>query len=309
MMRIVSLLASGTEIVCDLGAGHELVGRSHECDNPLWVRNLPSCTRPAFDVETSSRAIDCEVRRRINEDVPLYYVDTDLIAQLQPDLLIAQEHCEVCAATPGDIARSGCEGLAKQVLALRAGTVDGIYEDIRRIGRAINRGDAAEGLVVMMQSRLTEIHKRVQQRSTSSLVILEWTDPIFPASNWASELVEAANGNLLLGNKGEHSAAISWQSVCEANPDYLIVAPCGFNLQRTLLETPVLEALPGWFELRAVKTGGVFFADGNKFFNRSGTTIVETTEIVAEILHGLRSGKSREGRAWQRYRSARYMAA
>jgi iron complex transport system substrate-binding protein len=308
-MRIVSLLASSTEIVCELGAGDQLVGRSHECDNPDWVRKLPACTRPAFDVAVSSRAIDLEVRRRVKEAAPLYYIETELIARLHPDLLIAQEHCEVCAVTPGDIAKSGCDGLAKQVLALRAGTVDGIYEDIGRIGRAINRGDAAEALVIEMRRRLNEIHKSVRQRSTSSLVILEWTDPIFPASNWASELVEAANGNLLLGNKGKHSAAISWQSVCEANPDYLIVAPCGFNLQRTLLETPVLEALPDWFELRAVKSGRVFFADGNKFFNRSGTTIAETAEIIAEILHGLRSGESWEGRAWQRYGRAACMAA
>jgi len=308
-MRIVSLLASGTEIVCELGAGDQLIGRSHECDNPDWALKLPACTRPAFDVEMSSRAIDGEVRRRVKESAPLYYIDTELIARLHPDLLIAQEHCEVCAVTPGDIAKSGCDGLAKQVLALRAGTVGGIYEDIRRIGCNINRGDAAEGLVAEMRRRLNEIHKRVQQRSTSSLVILEWTDPIFPASNWASELVEAANGSLLLGNKGEHSAAISWESVCEANPDYLIVAPCGFSLQRTLLEVSVLEALPGWFELRAVKSGRVFFADGNKFFNRSGTTIVETGEIIAEILHSLRSGQSWEGRAWQRYRRAASMAA
>jgi iron complex transport system substrate-binding protein len=308
-MRIVSLLASSTEIVCELGAGDQLIGRSHECDNPDWVRKLPACTRPAFDVGMSSRAIDSEVRRRVKESAPLYYIDTELIARLHPDLLIAQEHCEVCAVTPGDIAKSGCDGLAKQVLALRAGTVDGIYEDIRRIGRAINRGDAAEALVIEMRRLLNEIHKSVRQRSISSLVILEWTDPIFPASNWASELVEAANGNLLLGNKGEHSAAISWRSVCEANPDCLIVAPCGFNLQRTLLEIPVLEALPGWFELRAVKSGRVFFADGNKFFNRSGTTIVETAEIVAEILHGLRFRESWEGRAWQRYGRAACMAA
>src|SRR5438132_13164399 len=308
-MRIVSLLASGTEIVCELGAGDQLIGRSHECDNPDWVRKLPACTRPAFDVEMSSRAIDGEVRRRVKESAPLYYIDTELIARLHPDLLIAQEHCEVCAVTPGDIAKSGCDAEAKQGLALGAGTVDGIYEDVRRIGRAINRGDAAEDLVAKMQKRLNDIHKRVQQRSTPSLVILEWTDPIFPASNWASELVEAANGNLLLGNKGEHSAAISWQNVCEADPDFLIVAPCGFNLQRTLVEVPVLEALSDWFELRAVKSGRVFFADGNKFFNRSGTTIIETAEIIAEILHGLRSGESWEGRAWQCYRRAACLAA
>ena len=308
-MQIVSLLASGTEIVCELGAGDELVGRSHECDNPDWVRKLPSCTRPAFDVEMSSRAIDREVRRRIKQGAPLYYIDAELIMRLHPDLLVAQEHCEVCAVTPGDISKSGCENLANQVLALRAGTVGGIYDDIHQIGRAINRGATAEGLVAKMQKRLNEIHGRVQQRSTPSLVILEWTDPIFPASNWTSELVEAANGNLLLGNKGEHSAAISWENVVKADPHFLIVAPCGFNLQRTLLEIPVLEVLPGWFELRAVKNDRVFFADGNKFFNRSGTTIVETSEIIAEILHGFRFGKSWEGRAWQRYKCAARVAA
>ena len=157
-MRIVSLLASSTEIVCELGAGDQLIGRSHECDNPDWVRKLPPCTRPAFDVAVSSRAIDLEVRRRVKEAAPLYYIDTELIARLHPDLLIAQEHCEVCAVTPGDIAKSGCDGLAKQVLALRAGTVDGIYEDIRLIGRSINRGDAAEALVIEMRRRLNEIY-------------------------------------------------------------------------------------------------------------------------------------------------------
>jgi len=303
-MRIVSLLASGTEIVCELGAGHELIGRSHECDNPGWVRRLPACTRPAFDVEMTSRAIDLEVRRRLKEGLPLYHIDTETIAGLEPDLLIAQEHCEVCAVTPGDIAKSGCDGLAKQILALGAGTLGGIYEDNRQIGRAINRGGAAENLVKKMEGRLNEIHKNVRQRSTSSLVILEWTDPIFPASNWAPELVDVANGNLLLGRRGEHSAAISWQDICEADPNFLIVAPCGFNLERATREISVLEALPGWFQLNAIKKGRVFFADGKKFFNRSGTTIVETAEIMAEILHGLVLQRSREGSGWQRHARA-----
>src|ERR1700726_1407541 len=134
-VQIVSLLASGTEIVCELGAGDELVGRSHECDNPDWVRKLPSCTRSAFDVEMSSRAIDREVRRRVKQSAPLYYIDAELIMRLHPDLLIAQEHCEVCAVTPGDISKSGRENMAKQILALRAGTVEGIYDDIHQVGR------------------------------------------------------------------------------------------------------------------------------------------------------------------------------
>jgi iron complex transport system substrate-binding protein len=308
-MQIVSLLASGTEIVCELGAGNELVGRSHECDNPDWVRKLPACTLPAFDVEISSRSIDREVRRRLKEGAPLYYIDTELIGRLDPDFLITQEHCEVCAVTPGDIAMSSCEDLAKQVLALRAGSIEGIYDDIRRVGRAINRERTAGNLVAKMQRRLNEIYENVRQKSTASVVILEWTDPIFPASNWAPELVEAANGKLLLGRRGEHSAAISWKDVVETDPDFLIVAPCGFDLQRTLREISVIEALPGWLELRAVKGGRVFFADGNKFFNRSGTTIVETAEIIAEILHGFVLRKPWQGRAWQHYTGATRMAA
>jgi iron complex transport system substrate-binding protein len=308
-MRIVSLLASGTEIVCGLGAGDDLVGRSHECDNPDWVKRLPVCTRPAFDVEMSSCEINAEVSRRIRKKEPLYYIDAELIARLNPDLLITQEHCDVCAVTPGDIAKSGCEDLSRQVVALRAGTVNGIYEDIRCIGRAMNRKHAAEDLVSKMKRRLLGIYESVRRRSTSSVVILEWTDPIFPASNWAPELVEAANGKLLLGRRGEHSAAISWENVCQAAPDFLIVAPCGYNLSRSMREIPILEALPGWFEVSAVKNGRVVFADGNKFFNRSGTTLAETVEIIAEILHGCRFQQSWEGQAWRRYAILAHAAA
>ena len=134
-MRIVSLLASGTEIVVGLGAGDSLVGRSHECDNPPWVKELPACTRPAFDIEMSSRQIDTEVRRRLRAGEPLYHVDTKLINSLEPDLLIAQEHCEVCAVTPADVERAGCV-VAGQVMALGAGNVQGIHDGIVSIGRA-----------------------------------------------------------------------------------------------------------------------------------------------------------------------------
>jgi len=308
-MRIVSLLASGTEIVCELGAGDQLIGRSHECDNPDWVRKLPACSRPAFNIGMSSRKIDAEVRRRMKENEPLYIVDGDLITRLKPDLLITQEHCEVCAVTPTDVARTGCDGLAKQVLALSAGGVHGIYDGILAVGKAIDRLTAAKDLVAAIRQKIDNVHRIVGRKPAPTLVVLEWTDPIFPTGNWGPELVEAANGKLLLGRRGEHSAAISWETVREADPDFLIVAPCGFNLERTLRDVPVLEALPGWHELRAVKSGRVFFADGNKFFNRSGTTIVETAEIVAEILHGLRSGESWEGRAWQRYKHAACMVA
>ena len=253
-MRIVSLLASGTEIVCGLGAGEWLVGRSHECDNPPWVKRLPACTQPAFDVSMSSRQIDEEVRRRLKSGEPLYHVDTERINALEPELLITQEHCHVCAVTPADVERAGCV-VAPQVLALQAGSLEGIFEGVFSIGRALGREEDASGLVARMKGRIDAVARAVKHRKTPTVVALEWTDPIFAMGNWGPELVEAANGRLLLGEKGDFSRAIDWKLVRDADPDWLIIAPCGFDLDRTLREAKTLESLPGWLDLRAVRKG------------------------------------------------------
>lgn len=299
-MRVISLLASGTEIVCALGAGDALVARSHECDNPRWVRDLPAVTRPAFDVNVSSGQIDAEVRRRLRESLPLYQIDLELIRRLQPDLLITQAHCEVCAVTSGDVARAGCDAPAKQVLALSAGSVHGIYDGILTVAQAMGLRSAGLKLIADMQCRIDAVSNAVRNKPTPTAVMLEWIDPIFSMGNWGPELVEAANGRALLGDKGQHSQATSWERVHDADPDFLIIAPCGFNLDRTLRELPLLESLPGWTELRAVRNGQVALADGNLYFNRSGTTIVETVEIIAEILHEHQATETRVG-AWVRY--------
>lgn len=305
-MRVVSLLASGTEIVCGLGAADALVGRSHECDNPDWVTSLPACTRPAFDIHLSSRAIDAEVRRRLKTGEPLYHVDTDLIRALKPDLLITQAHCEVCAVTPGDLQRAGCGPLAAQVLALSAGTVQGIFDGIQSVADAMHLPHAGRNLIANLQQEMNAVAAAVQHRSAPTVVMLEWTDPIFAMGNWSPELLRLANGKLLIGEDGHHSRAILWDQIRAADPECLIIAPCGYDLARTLQETPVLEALPGWSELRAVRHGRVAFADGNRYFNRSGTTIVETVQILAEILHGHCSTQIPwQGIAWTRYSPGR----
>ena len=298
-MRIVSLLSSGTEIVCALGAGESLVGRSHECDNPAWVRSLPRCSEPAFDISVSSRAIDSEVNRRIRSGEPLYRLNTELIASLAPDLIIAQEHCEVCAVTPADVERSGCSLLPARVLALTASSVAEIFECIMQVGRAIDREQAGCSLVRREQERLECVRKRTAGRPRPTVVMLEWTDPIFAMGNWAPALVEVANGEPLCGNKGRHSFAIPFEQVLEADPDFLIVAPCGFDFKRACEEQPVLEAYPGWNDLKAVRTGRVAFADGNLFFNRSGMTISQTAEIIAEILHGVTFDAPAKGIHWR----------
>ena len=239
-MRVVSLLASGTEIVCALGAGDSLVGRSHECDNPAWVRSLPACSEPAFDITVSSRDIDTEVNRRLRAGEPLYTIHMDLIRALKPDLVIAQSHCEVCAVTPGDVERSGCIPGAT-VLGLSASSVEEIFETIRLIAKAIGADQRGQELVCQQRERLASLRRATAGRRRPSVAVLEWTDPIFPMGNWGPELVDAAGGELAIGNRGQHSHAVPSEQLRAADPEFLIVAPCGFDLQRSILELPVLE--------------------------------------------------------------------
>ena len=163
-MRIVSLLASATEIVCALGAGDSLVGRSHECDNPPWVRSLPACSEPAFDISVSSRQIDTEVNRRIRSGEPLYRIHTGLIRSLAPDLVIAQSHCEVCAVTPGDVERSGCDLSLGTVLGLTASSVDGIFESIREIAGALGKEQAGAAVIECERRRLQAVRAKTEGR-------------------------------------------------------------------------------------------------------------------------------------------------
>jgi iron complex transport system substrate-binding protein len=297
-MRVVSLLASATEIVCALGAGEMLVGRSHECDNPDWVHRLPACSEPAFDVSVSSREIDTEVRQRLRSGEPLYQVHGEMIRELRPDLLITQAHCEVCAVTPGDVQRSGACVLEAKQIALSAASLDEISQSIRQIAQVLGLEERGEALVCRERQRIDTVRQQAARFAPPTVVMLEWTDPVFAMGNWGPELVEIANGNLLLGRKGEYSAAIPGEQLRDADPEYLIVAPCGFNLERSLRELAVLEQYPWWPELRAVRSGHVAFADGNLFFNRSGMTISQTAEIIAEILHGVSFGT--EGVHWRR---------
>ena len=302
--RIVSLLASATEIVCALGAGEMLVGRSHECDNPDWVRQLPSCSAPAFDVSASSLEIDTEVRRRIRSGEPLYHIDGDLIRDMRPDLLITQAHCEVCAVTPGDIERSSACTLTAQQIALSASTLDDIFKSIREISQALGMQEQGEALVRREQQRLDMVREKAARFRRPTVVMLEWTDPLFAMGNWGPELVEIANGELLLGKKGEYSAAIPAEQLRDADPEFLIVAPCGFNLERSLQEQAILERHPWWQELQAVRKGNLAFADGNLFFNRSGMTISQTAEIIAEIIHGI-SFDGTSSTHWRRLETTR----
>jgi hypothetical protein len=187
-VRIVSLLASATEIVCVLGAGEMLVWRSHECDNPEWVRRLPVCSAPTFDVSVSSCEIDAEVRRRLRSGEPLYHIHGELIHELRADLLISQSHCEVCAVTPADLERSGaCASPARQV-ALSASSLEQIFQGVQRIARELGLEERGEAVIGRERERLDTVRERAARLRRPSVVMVGWTDPLFAMGKWGPEL-------------------------------------------------------------------------------------------------------------------------
>jgi iron complex transport system substrate-binding protein len=286
-MRVASLLASATEVVCALGAGEMLVGRSHECDAPAWVTRLPALSAPTFDVTGSSRAIDERVRAKLRAGEPLYSIDERLLAELAPDVVLTQSHCEVCAVSPADLAHGGAPPgvLREHILAIQTGTIDGILAGFLDVARAIDRTREGEELVRACRDRLAALRARTRDLPRPTVVCLEWLEPPFAMGNWGPELVEIAGGTCLLGLPGEHSTTTPWEAVRESDPDVLVVAPCGFGLERTKSELDVLRGYPGFQELRAVRERRAFIADGNSLFNRSGPTVVDTAELLAELLH------------------------
>ena len=297
-MRIVSLLASGTELACALGAGDELVGRSHECDHPAWVTRLPALSRPTFDVAGSSADIDRLVREKLRAGLPLYQIDEERLEGLEPDVVITQTHCEVCAVRP---ATPGCRPARQQAVALQTGSLEGILEAFGNIAAVLGRQEAGERLVAEARARIDRWRAATAGLARPRVVCLEWIAPPFALGNWGPELIEIAGGDNLLGNAGAHSSSVSWEAVCAAAPEVLVVAPCGFGLERTAGELPQLAAQPGWAELPAVRAGRVYIADGNLYFNRSGPTVFETIDLLAEMLHPGQFPARHEGTAWRRW--------
>ncbi len=297
--RIASLLASGTELVCALGLGERLVGRSHECDTPPWVTRLPVLSHPAFDVTGTSAEIDARVRERLRSGQPLYFVDEALLTELAPDVLITQTHCEVCAIGPADLAHVIPRLDRKPVVALDAGSIADILDGFTRVAEVLGAADAGRALVAEIRARLASLTARTASLPRVPVACLEWIDPPFAMGNWGPELVEIAGGRSVLGRPGARSTTTPWQAVVEADPDVLVVAPCGFGVERTFAEMPALASRPGWSRLRAVRGGRVFVADGNLYFNRSGPLLFDTPGILAEMLHPAHFPPAHRGSIWR----------
>ena len=285
MSRIVSLLPSATEIVCALGCAGELVARSHECDFPSRVTALPVCTSPKVDTHGDSIAIHESVTRILENDVSVYNVDSQLLRELRPDVIVTQIQCDVCAVSLRDVEASIAQWIGvstPRIVALNPSTIDSICDDITAVGRAIDRD--ASSLVREIRERISAIAARKRPAIRPRVATIEWISPLMTAGNWIPELIELAGGEDCFGVAGQHSSWIDLEAFAKADPDIIVIFPCGFSIDRTLQDMPLLETQPLWRELRAVRNGRVFVEDGNQYFNRPGPRIVESLEIFAGIV-------------------------
>jgi iron complex transport system substrate-binding protein len=302
--RIVSLIASATEIVCALGFESQLVGRSHECDFPPSVKSLPQLTSPKFKVEGSSLEIDLRVKSIVQEALSVYRVDPVLLEELKPTHIITQSQCEVCAVSLKDVEAAVCQVTSSkpQIVSLEPNSLADVWTDILRVGEALNATDRAEQLVDELQGRMDDIVQRTHWvDSNPTVAYIEWIDPLMAGGNWMPELIGMAGGVNLFGEAGKHSPWMTWDELVEKDPNIIFVSPCGFDIQRTLDEMHILSNKLEWRGLTSVKEQRVFVADGNQYFNRPGPRLVESLEILAEVIHPNMFHFGHEGHGWVRY--------
>lgn len=299
--RIVSLIASATEIVSALGMGHRLVGRSHECDFPPSVLSLPVCSSSKVDAAGSSRDIDRQVREIVGEALSVYRVDGRLLDELAPTVIVTQTQCEVCAVSLRDVEAAVCEVVRSEprIVPLAPMALGDVFDDIEAVAGALGIPDRGRELVAELKARLDVLRATTARlEGRPRVACIEWIDPPMHAGNWVPELVEIAGGQVMAGEAGRHSGYFELGELLSADPDLIAVMPCGFDISRTRAEMPALAAQPGWRDLTAVREGRVFLTDGNQYFNRPGPRVVESAEILAELLHPDHFDFGHRGSGW-----------
>lgn len=288
---IVSLLPSSTEILFAIGIGDRVVGVSHECDWPAQVRDLPKLTEKNIDTDCSSGEIDRAIGDLLARGEPVYRVRADLLARLKPDLIVTQDHCDICAVTTVDVqgaleeVRATVPEYAPALLSLTPHSLADVLDDVRRVGEAAGARTAGDRLFTDLLARVGHVGALAGEGAAARprVTFLDWTDPLILSGDWIPEMIRKAGGEPQSG-PGK-AARVAWKEVVSYSPEVLIVAPCGIGLERAADETRGLASLPGWHDLPAVRYGRVFAADGNALFNRPSQRIVDSLEALAEILN------------------------
>jgi iron complex transport system substrate-binding protein len=286
-MRIVSLLPSATEVICALRLEDQLVGVTHECDYPPFVRELPKVTRTLIPTEASSGEIDRLVRQRLQTDRALYTLDLPVLEALRPDLIVTQALCDVCAVAEEEVRAAACvlPG-GPRVINLEPQTLSEVLGSIRQVAKAVGVDRHAEEVIKGLTSRVVTVVTRtagLQRRPRVAL--LEWLDPTFSCGHWSPELVRLAGGVEGLGHEGQQSRTLRWDEVLAWQPEVVFIACCGFSVERTMCDLPALQFVPGWQDVPAVRSGRVYVTNGSHYFSRPGPRLVDSLEILAHTLH------------------------
>jgi iron complex transport system substrate-binding protein len=284
-VRVVSFLPSATEIVAALGHLDDIVGVSHECDYPPVVRSRDVVTSSAIDSKGSPGEIDTSVRGFVDSGRPLYDVRADRVRELAPNVMVTQIVCDVCAVSEGDV-RALATRLDPQpeVVTLGATTLEGIFADIRRVAAALDVPDRAKALERAARERMRVVHERLKaaRAPRPRVAVIEWTDPVFAAGHWVPEMISRAGGVDVLAKQGEHSTTRSIDAVRNADPEVILVAPCGFDLDRAVADAERTMATDDWAWARDRQ---VWALDANAYLSRPGPRVVDGIEMLAQVLH------------------------
>ncbi len=284
-MRIVSLLPSATEIVCALGLGEFLVARSHECDYPPEIQHRPVITYSLIPPDLPSHEIDRVVSETLTTHATLYGLDVDLLQQLEPDLLITQALCEVCAVSFNSVQEAVSQLSPRtRVLNLEPTSLQGVLDTFQQVADAAGVPERGRALIEAFQARVERVRQRTQNRPPVRVSFLEWIDPPFACGHWTPELVALAGGIEGHGRAGQPSRRLEWQEVLAWRPEAIVIACCGFTVERTLQDLPLLARMPGWDALPAVQSSAVFITDGNAYFSRPGPRLADSLEWLAAQL-------------------------
>ncbi len=300
-LRIVSLIPSATEMVDALGLGDCLVGRSHECDYPPAVKALPVCTAPKFDPVGDSATIHQRVTDLLTSALSVYRVNLEVLEALRPTHILTQAQCEVCAVSLAEVEAAAAQltGSQPQIISLEPNDLADVWADIERVGLALGVEQTA-AIVAGLQGRVQACATQAAACGfRPTVACIEWIEPLMAAGNWVPELVQLAGGISLFGTPGQHSPWMSWEDLIAADPEIIVIMPCGYDLAVTRREAQTLTHHSAWSTLRAVRQGHVYLVDGNQYFNRPGPRLVESLETLAEIFHPEAFGTGHQSQGWE----------
>jgi iron complex transport system substrate-binding protein len=299
--RVVSLIPSGTEIVCALGLRERLVGVSHECDFPADVSALPAVCEPKVDPRRPSGEIDREVRALVEQALSVYRVKSDVLRSLEPDLVVTQHQCEVCAVSLRDV-EGACTalGLKTRICSLEPECLADIESDFGRVAQAAGVAERGRELARGFRARLDALADRSRSLDRPRVLLVEWLDPPMVAGGWMPELARIAGAEPLVVAEPRRFQTVTWSSVASADPDAIVVMPCGFGVERTLAELASGPAREALCASRAARQGRLFVADGNAYFNRPGPRIADSAELLMGLVHPVVSVARFPG-AWARF--------